>query len=50
MYVSTVSFGLGMSMLSSNIAGFTKKATASVSNAYWSLSIAFDLMFNLHRS
>ncbi|KAF5560441.1 DAL5-Allantoate ureidosuccinate permease [Fusarium phyllophilum] len=29
-YVNTVPFGLGMSMLSSNIAGFTKKSTASV--------------------
>ncbi|KAH8893619.1 MFS general substrate transporter [Thozetella sp. PMI_491] len=29
-YVNTVPFGLGMSMLSSNIGGFTKKATASV--------------------
>ncbi|KAH8682582.1 putative pantothenate transporter [Xylariales sp. PMI_506] len=29
-YVNTVPFALGMSMLSSNIAGFTKKSTASV--------------------
>ncbi|KAF5688741.1 allantoate ureidosuccinate permease [Fusarium denticulatum] len=29
-YVNTVPFGLGMSMISSNIAGFTKKSTASV--------------------
>ncbi|EWY83291.1 hypothetical protein FOYG_13129 [Fusarium oxysporum NRRL 32931] len=29
-YVNTVPFGLGMSMLSSNIAGFAKKSTASV--------------------
>ncbi|RKL38373.1 hypothetical protein BFJ72_g7182 [Fusarium proliferatum] len=29
-YVNTIPFGLGMSMLSSNIAGFTKKSTASV--------------------
>ncbi|KAF5643458.1 DAL5-Allantoate and ureidosuccinate permease [Fusarium tjaetaba] len=29
-YVNTVPFGLGMSILSSNIAGFTKKSTASV--------------------
>ncbi|KAL6401426.1 hypothetical protein AUP68_15296 [Ilyonectria robusta] len=30
LYVNTVPFGLGMSMISSNIAGFTKKSTASV--------------------
>ncbi|KAH7025665.1 uncharacterized protein B0I36DRAFT_293256 [Microdochium trichocladiopsis] len=30
LYVNTVPFGLGMSMISSNVAGFTKKATASV--------------------
>ncbi|KAL6809671.1 major facilitator superfamily domain-containing protein [Trichoderma sp. SZMC 28015] len=29
-YMNTVPFGLGMSMVSSNIAGFTKKSTASV--------------------
>ncbi|KAJ6010277.1 hypothetical protein N7522_005293 [Penicillium canescens] len=29
-YVNTVPFGLGMSILSSNVAGFTKKSTASV--------------------
>ncbi|EOO01553.1 putative allantoate permease protein [Phaeoacremonium minimum UCRPA7] len=29
-YVNTVPFGLGMSMLSSNVGGFTKKATATV--------------------
>lgn len=50
LYVNAVPFSLGMSLVSSNIQGFTKKATAAVRNLYslyYSLAKDIDLVHDV---